>query len=58
VKAALKSKVPWTEVMEMFELSLAEIMEISGKMDGLPARKDDLLDARDEPKTRGGLRHG
>ncbi len=54
VKHALKSKVPWPEVMESFGLTLEEIMAISAKLDGLPARKDDILDARDEPRGKGG----
>lgn len=53
VKAALKAKVPWPEVMEDFGLTLAEIMAISDKMSGLSTKRpDDIRDARDEPKGK------
>ena len=50
VKQALKNKVPIFEVAAEYDLSEAEIGEII-KNQG-PPRKDDLLDARNQPIKR------
>jgi hypothetical protein len=50
VRAALKANVPWTEVVEVFGIGLEEILKISEQQGG--PRRDDLTDARDEPKRR------
>jgi hypothetical protein len=52
VKSALKNKVPWPDVMADYGLTLAEIMAISEKAEGLSPRADDLRDARDEPRGK------
>jgi diketogulonate reductase-like aldo/keto reductase len=50
VKQALKNKVPIFEVAQEYGLSEAEIGELI-KGQG-PPRKDDILDARNQPQGR------
>lgn len=56
VKEALKAKMPIFEVAEAYHLTEAEIGEII-KNQG-PPRRDDILDARNAPQTKGGLIRG
>lgn len=52
VSAAKNSKTPWMDIAADFELSFEEFDAILKKhgMGGPPRKKDDLRDARDEPK--------
>lgn len=52
VRAALKSKMPWPEVMEVFGLSLEEIMSLTENQAGMSAasKVDDLVDAKPDPR--------
>lgn len=57
VKAAIKAKVPWPEIVENYDVTLDEIMRISGHAGQTTiiqrTTPDDIRDAREEANRHG-----